>query len=188
MQELSDFICYLPRSISDGINYCPNPHVDDDDEYGEQTPYWIDPKIWWHTAAYELVSEEYGAFMETKMPFANHLVIDMEQSDESLRESFDSVLKSLRGDPEYTRNEMDDKGELQFNKWSRYSILAYLDLEQWSLENNYNIPNKVYAEALSQFRLVGEDNVRKTVRKSARSAITRSTLMRLESFVASRTV
>lgn len=192
MQELSDFISYLPRSISAGINHSSRHPFDygelfpEHDEYGAYTPYWIDPEVWWHEPAFSLVSDELGSFLESDSQFANHLIIDINQSDEALRESFETILKTLRARHPLSENERANKGKIQFDKWSRYSIIPYLDLEQWCAENNVFIPNKVYSSALSKFRpIVGDDNIRKTIKPAARSAITRSTLMRLESFVAS---
>lgn len=195
MQELSDFVSYLPRSISDGINHSSTTYPladgypEEYDEYGERTPYWIDPQVWWHTPACSLVIEEFGSLFETEKPFAEHLIVDMEQSDETLRESFDTMLCALRKNQGFSDRDRKNKGKILFDRWARYSIIPFLDLEQWGNEEQVHISNKIFSSALSKFRpIVGDSNVRKTIRPTALSAITRSTLMRLESFVASSNV
>lgn len=192
LSEIAELFQSLPRTFQDALQYLGDTTLGDSDD--EQhffkhetefyTPYWVDPEEWWHMPACDFVDEDTFYIEETDRPFAEIVTINLEHSDESIIESFKAILSSLRKTHRVYDPGAVKRARLFFDRWSRYSILAYLDLVQWSVAKERPMPNSEIADALSRFRFVGEENIRKTTKPMSKNAISRSTLLRLESFVA----
>jgi hypothetical protein len=97
-------------------------------------------------------------------------IIDWELPDKILLDHFKQFLKLNR--PKKLKYEMDyDTGDTflkksyrkpNFKQWYRLSILPYLDLKFWSIENNITIPYRVFADAIFKPGENGEETIRKT--------------------------
>lgn len=112
-------------------------------------------------------------------------VIDWELPDGVLIEHFKQFLKTNR--PETFNFEDDEDTNLlkkyyrkpDFNEWCRLSILPYLDLQFWALEEDIKIPNRVMADAIFPIGENGEETIRKTTAPLAKRLMNEESLAAL---------
>lgn len=119
---------------------------------------------------------------EFASPYATtgKVVVDLALPDEVLKQAFSDLLPSLRevvsgrpGGPVPTNVKMDP------TTWIRFSVLPFLDLQQWAIEAGLRIPNRVLADAIFKPGEGGEEVVRKTTAKLAAEVVTDAFLRRL---------
>lgn len=112
-------------------------------------------------------------------------VIDWELPDGVLIEHFKQFLKINR--PETINFEDDEDTNLlkkyyrnpDFNEWCRLSVLPYLDLKFWALEEDIKIPNRVMADAIFPAGENGEETIRKTTAPLVKRLMTEESLAAL---------
>ncbi|MEH6566264.1 MAG: DUF6387 family protein [Halopseudomonas sp.] len=88
------------------------------------------------------------------------LVVDLNLPDALILESFKSWLKNRRASPPPG---LKAKRKPPYEWWSRYGLLPYIDLLTWSYQTGHHIPDRVMAEAISNYNS-GEDRLRKTIK------------------------
>lgn len=91
------------------------------------------------------------------------ILIDLNAPDTIILSTFKDWLKKQR---DKTPTGVPTPRKPAFDWWSRYGLLPYLDLMAWSLETRSHIPDRVMAEAISDFN-GGEDRLRKTIKPLA---------------------
>lgn len=99
--------------------------------------------------------------------YCDFVEIDLSIPDKILLQQFSDYLRYVRQKYPFTAKESKYKYP-EFFKWVDYSILPYLDLIIWAMENNCSIPNRVMADAIYPVDTEkGEEVVRKTTKKIA---------------------
>ncbi len=76
-----------------------------------------------------------------------------------------------------------EKGAQKFNhqKWHKYGILPYIDLQMWSIQHENHITIEVLANAIHPYGERNEDNLRKTTIPNANFLMTPQGLLKLAS-------
>ena len=87
-------------------------------------------------------------------------MVDLSATDAILKEAFSSWLKSARAAEK--ENSATTRNKPAYDRWGRYGLLPYLDLQIWALENGTHIPDRVMSAAISHYD-AGEANLRKTL-------------------------
>lgn len=97
--------------------------------------------------------------------------VDLELPDELLVRAFREFLPRLR-ETVAARSPLPGPTTLKVDPaaWVRFSVLPYIDLKLWSMEENLKIPYRVYADAIFELGFGGEEVVRKTTIKLATEA------------------
>lgn len=96
--------------------------------------------------------------------------INLMLPDKILEQQFSEYLKVARHDRIYSRTPFSYKRP-EYSKWIEYSVLPFIDLNLWALENNIKIPNRVMADAIFRDYEKGEEVVRKTTSKIAKTIV-----------------
>lgn len=88
------------------------------------------------------------------------IMVELSASDALLREAFSAWLKSARAAEK--RNYAATRNKPAYDRWRRYGLLPYLDLQIWAIETDTHIPDRVMSAAISHYD-AGEANLRKTL-------------------------
>ena len=91
--------------------------------------------------------------------------------DNVLLEHFKELLKDIRAVLASAGPPIENKQRPNFGLWQSLGILPYLDLRLWELEAGIKIPNRVVADAIFPRGQGGEETVRKTTTKIAKSLL-----------------
>ncbi|PZP53573.1 MAG: hypothetical protein DI586_10865 [Micavibrio aeruginosavorus] len=92
--------------------------------------------------------------------------INLALPDKILIEQFTGYLQRLRKEYPETKPASTFKYP-EYKKWIEYSVLPYLDLKYWEMEQNVSIPYRVMADAIFPDGGLGEEMIRKTTKKIA---------------------
>lgn len=88
------------------------------------------------------------------------VTVDLGATDSVILESFGRWLKSARAAEK--RNSANIRNKPTYDRWGRYGLLPYLDLQLWAMETGTHIPDRVMSAAISHYD-AGEANLRKTL-------------------------
>lgn len=86
------------------------------------------------------------------------VAIDTTLPENILVEHFQTYLKKLKEE----RGLYSSYKKPNPQRWIASSLLPFIDLHTWALEEDKHIPYRVYAEAISENGVLGEENIRKT--------------------------
>jgi hypothetical protein len=120
----------------------------------------------------------------TKSGFDMNIQVNMLLPDDVLTSQFKQFLKDRRGPLKQTRSSFIYKQKADFATWQRYGVLPYLDLRMWEREMDVKLPYRVIADAIFPIGDGGEEVVRKTTAKLAKSLLTRKHLEMLAAVAA----
>lgn len=104
--------------------------------------------------------------------------------DNVLEEHFRELLQDIRTSLAEFGPQIENKQRLNFELWQNYGVLPYLDLKIWESETGIKIPNRVMADAIFPVSQGGEETVRKTTAKMAKSLLTQEHLETLAAVAA----
>ena len=116
--------------------------------------------------------------------FNVHLNIDMGLPDKVLIDQFKQFLIDLRSPLKEAGISIDNKLRPDFEGWTKFAILPYLDLSAWAEIEGMKISNRTMADAIFLKGEGGEEVVRKTTKKIAEEILTKGHLNKLAAIAA----
>jgi hypothetical protein len=90
------------------------------------------------------------------------VIVNLSIPDNILIEHFKTYLKMRNIQKKSNENHIKRFSKSDQENWHRFGVLPFLDLEIWAIENDVNIPYRVFADAIFPDGTCGEETIRKT--------------------------
>ena len=93
--------------------------------------------------------------------------VNMALPDKVLIEQFTKLVAGLRAVLDEGGVSIHSKLRIDFENWTKFAVLPFIDLSIWAMSEGKKIPNRVMADAIFKMGEGGEEVVRKTTQKLA---------------------
>jgi hypothetical protein len=145
------------------------------DDHGWLKPFKYRGMEWMDRPVDEIVDSS-GLYINTQ--------VNLRLPDKVLIAQFKQFLKDKRSPLQRLGILVENKQKSYFAAWQRFGVLPYLDLRIWEEETAVKLSNRVIADAIFAAGDGGEEVVRKTTAKLAKSLLAKEHLETLASFAA----